>query len=103
MGKPKHKHMNNQNNGENQGNKNFVPKNHQNIPMKHQNNKKGKHSFKRIAVDPSKQYYTPESRESWGPNVKGKKFKKEKGKKKRCPGMGLRIDGEVKSIKFNQQ
>lgn len=92
-----------------------TPENHQNSgtgmrPSFHQNQvskqnnhptRKGKHSFKRIAVDPTKQYHTPESRESWGHNVKGKKFKKEKGKKKRCPNAGHRIDGSVNSIKFN--
>lgn len=67
-------------------------------PAKYQNKR---HSFTRIAVDPSKRYYQPEERESWGPNVKGKKFRKEKGKKKRCPNAGQRIDGEVRSIRFN--
>lgn len=63
--------------------------------------KKFKQVYQRVAVDPSRKYHTPESRESWGPNVKGKKFRKEKGKKKRCPNAGVRIDGAVKSIRFD--
>lgn len=64
--------------------------------------KKPRHSFTRIAVDPNKRYQTPASRESWGPNVKGKKFKKEKGKKKRCPNAGFKIDGSVNSTRFGK-
>lgn len=63
--------------------------------------KKSKQGFTRVAVDPSKRYFQPESRESWGPNVKGKKFRKEKGKKKRCPNAGVRIDGSVKSFRLD--
>lgn len=60
-----------------------------------------KQKFSRIALDPSKAYSTPESREAWGKNVKGKVFRKEKGKKKRCPAAGIRIDGAVNSIRFD--
>lgn len=63
--------------------------------------KKMKAAFARVQVDPSKRYKQPESRESWGPNVKGKKFRKEKGKKKRCGNAGVRIDGAVKSIRLD--
>lgn len=63
--------------------------------------KKLKSNYTRVQVDPSKKYTTPDSRESWGPNVKGKKFRKEKGKKKRCPNAGVRIDGSVKSIRLD--
>lgn len=67
----------------------------------HKHKKPKRQTFTRIAVDPSRKYNTPESRESWGPNVKGKKFRKEKGKKKRCPSAGLRIDGSIKSIRLD--
>lgn len=63
--------------------------------------KKFKTVYSRVSVDPSKRYQTPESRESWGPNVKGKKFRKEKGKKKRCGNAGIRIDGSVKSTRLD--
>lgn len=63
--------------------------------------KKPKPVFTRVSVDPTRHYRTHESRESWGPNVKGKKFRKEKGKKKRCPNAGVRIDGAVKSIRLD--
>lgn len=63
--------------------------------------KKMKPNYTRVQIDPSKKYSTPESRESWGPNVKGKKFRKEKGKKKRCPNAGVVIDGAVKSIRLD--
>lgn len=63
--------------------------------------KKFKSKFTRVSVDPNRKYYVPDSRESWGPNVKGKKFRKEKGKKKRCPNAGLRIDGSVKSKRLD--
>lgn len=63
--------------------------------------KKFKQVFSRVSVDPSKRYQTHESRESWGPNVKGKKFRKEKGKKKRCGNAGIRIDGSVKSTRLD--
>lgn len=63
--------------------------------------KKSKQVFSRVSVDPSKRYQTHESRESWGPNVKGKKFRKEKGKKKRCGNAGIRIDGSVKSTRLD--
>lgn len=63
--------------------------------------KKFKPAFRRISVDPARKYQQPEERESWGPNVKGKKFRKEKGKKKRCPNAGVRIDGSVKSIRLD--
>lgn len=57
--------------------------------------------FSRVRVDPSRNYRQPDERESWGPNVKGKKFRKEKGKKKRCPNAGVRIDGSVKSVRLD--
>lgn len=65
------------------------------------NHRKNKPVYTRIKVDPTRRYHQPEERESWGPNVKGKKFKKEKGKKKRCPNSNLRIDGSVKSIRLD--
>lgn len=63
---------------------------------------KNKTTFKRIDVDPSKRYHTPEAREQWGPNVKGKKFRKEKGKKKRSQASGAVIDGSVKSVRLDR-
>lgn len=63
--------------------------------------KKFKPAYARVSVDPTRHYRTPESRESWGPNVKGKKFRKEKGKKKRCQNSGCRIDGAVKSTRLD--
>lgn len=63
--------------------------------------KKIKTAYSRVNVDPSRKYQTHESRESWGPNVKGKKFRKEKGKKKRCGNAGIRIDGSVKSTRLD--
>ena len=71
----------------------------QNIPA--HKNKKVKKVYSRVNIDPTKNYSTPESRESWGPNVKGKKFRKEKGKKKRTAAAGVKIDGAVKSIRFD--
>lgn len=67
----------------------------------HHSIKKAKTNFARVQIDPARKYTTPECRESWGPNVKGKKFRKEKGKKKRCPNAGVRIDGSVKSIRLD--
>lgn len=67
----------------------------------HFQQKKLKSKFTRVSVDPTRKYHVPDSRESWGPNVKGKKFRKEKGKKKRCPNAGLRIDGSVKSKRLD--
>lgn len=64
-------------------------------------NKKPKKTFSRIQFDPTKNYSTPGARESWGQNVKGKVFRKEKGKKKRCPAANIKIDGSVRSTKFN--
>lgn len=64
-------------------------------------NKPKKQTYKRIVVDPTRKYYQPEERESWGPNVKGKKFRKEKGKKKRCANTGAIIDGSVKSVRLD--
>lgn len=81
------------------GNQNNIDKH--NNPTKLTKQKKIKQVYARVNVDPSKQYRTPESRESWGPNVKGKKFRKEKGKKKRCPNAGVRIDGAVNSIRLD--
>jgi len=60
-----------------------------------------KQSYSRVDVDPGRRYNTPQSRESWGPNVKGKKFRKEKGKKKRCGNAGIRIDGSVNSVRLD--
>lgn len=70
-------------------------------PFVEHGHKKIRPVFTRVSVDPSRHYRTHESRESWGPNVKGKKFRKEKGKKKRCPNAGVRIDGAVKSIRLD--
>lgn len=38
---------------------------------------------------------------AYGQKVQGKKFRKEKGKKKRCPNSGARIDGAIKSIRLD--
>lgn len=64
-------------------------------------NKKKRKVFTRVEVDPTKQYKHHESRDSWGANVNGKKFRKEKGKKKRCPNSGLIIDGAVRSTRLD--
>lgn len=77
------------------------PKNKINKSTKLTKQNKSKQVYARVNVDPTKKYKTPESRESWGPNVKGKKFRKEKGKKKRCPNAGVRIDGSVKSVRLD--
>lgn len=63
--------------------------------------KKIKQVYQRVNVDPTRRYQVHEQRESWGPNVKGRKFRKEKGKKKRCPNAGVRIDGTVKSVRLD--
>lgn len=74
---------------------------HSNFNNNHQQRKFRNPVYSRVSVDPTRTYRTPDSRESWGPNVKGKKFRKEKGKKKRCPNAGVRIDGSVKSVRLD--
>ena len=44
-----------------------------------------------------------QDREWWGNNVKGKKFRKEKGKKKRSQHSGVKIDGAVKSFRLDNR